>query len=199
MLITFYFLSARGRMPDVPKDAGPVTIVVNSCMLAATLSWTGLVTAGLWLGIALRLDHRWWTIAGKALFFGAFGWLLAITDDSVQRTIGYLTLFAVFCLLTPLSRWVESNIGVVVLGIPIAAIGAILLVPGWMQRWYMSEFKRNYMLIPLSDMRLTDWILVLMGAAVYVLAYVAFQQWVTEGRWLDIQKNKLSGKVSDGH
>jgi hypothetical protein len=94
------------------------------------------------------------------------------------------------------SHWIERNSLVAGAGIAAMMIGAILFMPNWMQDWwYASSGYRKYLLIPLSEMKWEEWVCALMGAGIYVLAYGAFQQWLTGGRWLEHMKRKLTGEA----
>ena len=67
-------------------------------------------------------------------------------------------------------------------------------MPGWMKGlWhnFSSQLQSSYFIVPLSQMELGYWILAVAGLGVYVGAFVAFQQWRTEGKWLSEMKDRL--------
>jgi|HubBroStandDraft_1064217.scaffolds.fasta_scaffold43152_2 hypothetical protein len=192
LLTGYKFLSRRGGLPGAPENAGPITVLVNACMLTWLLLFVGAISSSVFVGLTMREDRRWKTI-GKAIFFALFGWSLTKGSGYSFKIGGWLLLLAVFCLITPISHWIEEHILAVSAGFAIAMIGAMLFMPNWMRDWWTSSGE-VYQLTPLSEMHWYQWASALFGAGVYVAAFVAFQQWRTDGKWLDVTKRKLSGE-----
>lgn len=195
LLIGFRFLSSRGSLPEAPSGAGVLTILVNACMLTALLLMAGVLVSLLFTGVATRDDRPWKTV-GKSIGFGLLGLLLLFSNDSSLRIGGWLVLIAVFCaVVAPLSRWIETHFIEVSAAIALAMIAGMLFMPNWMRDWWTSGGGAEYRLKPLSELNPAEWGTAVLGAVVYVMAYGAFQQWRTKGKWLDDVKKKLGGET----
>jgi hypothetical protein len=192
----YRFLSSRGSLPAASGDVGVLTIAVNLCIMTFGLSVLGLVLGGLFAFCAMRQDRLWKTIVQAILLMlMGLGLIVGTGTDKYMRLAGVVLLVDLLCLATPLSGWVEKRFGEVATGIGILVVGNVLFRPDWMKDWWMGFSKRNeFELIPLSEMRF-EWIGAVLGASIYVMAYVAFQQWRTEGKWLNDIKDRFRGKT----
>lgn len=196
LLSGYRFLASHGRAPGPPESAGILTLVVNSCMLTFGLLALGLGLSLSFLVLAVR-DRRLWVNTFKALAIVLFAWrFLSSTepltgDFQYDRVVGVLFLAALFCLVTPISRWIKEHSRGASIVCGAVVIGAMLVRPDWMKNWWTSGGNSEYQLIPLSQLGLMDWAAALMGAAVYVYAYGGFQQWRTKGKWLEELKQRI--------
>jgi hypothetical protein len=75
----------------------------------------------------------------------------------------------------------------------------ILFHPGWAQAWWANFIGRpGFTFLPLSSFDLGMWLLSFIGLLIYVTAYVAFQEWRTNGTWLtEMRKRVLAHDVAD--
>jgi hypothetical protein len=196
LLTGYRFLSLRGHLPEAPESPGVLTIVLNSFMMTTGLLWFGLIFSFVFVSLAGREDRLWKNIV-KVVLLALFGAsCLANTQDKYFQVAGVLLLVALFCVITPLSKWIDRHTLAAMGVFGILLIASILLQPDWMKDWWTLSFQReDFSLVPVSEMNWAEWVVAVMGAAVYVLAYGAFQQWRTDGKWLDETKNRLKGNA----
>jgi len=100
------------------------------------------------------------------------------------------------CLLSPLHKFVDEHF------LELAGVGAglwmltVLVSPELARKWWTSTFERqDFALVPLSEMKVGDYFLAVLGAAAYVGAYVVAQQWRTNGKWLDELRRRMRGEA----
>jgi hypothetical protein len=203
LLSGYRFLASHGRLPGTPEKAGLLTIGVNACMITFGLIALGFGFSGFFYSLAVRDDRRWVNLlkgVGIALFAGVS--FIPLTespgDEMHRKQIGLMLCVALFCLATPLSRWIMQYAQIFAIGTAAAIVGFMLLNPAWMRAWWSSDGQYDYSLKPLSELGFYDWVAALMGAAIYVWAYGAFQQWRTQGKWLPEVKERIGWKPNDG-
>jgi hypothetical protein len=197
MITVFKFLSGHGHLPAAQADVGVFTIVVNACLITATLLWMGGLIGFAFAALASRAD-RWWKTIGKAILTLAFALILVLIPgpEKYMRLLGVLMLVAVGCLLTPLGKVIEGNF--IVSGVVVATLSilAVLLMPEWVSDWWASETRQPaFTIIPLSSMGFAEWGCAALGAVVYVAAYVLFQEFRTKGKWIDDLREKIHPKA----
>jgi len=193
LVIGYHILSSQGRLPPAPDHAGVLTIVVNTCIMTCDM----LLTAGLFAfgftALAGGNDKLWIRIL-KVLGLALMGYLFLISGTKYAPLVGAAMLIAAICAISPAAKYVdkyEAKIGAALL---ILLVATFFLRPDWMQDWWTSLSSRHeYRLIPLSAMSFGDWILALGGAMIYVGSYIEFQQWRTDGKWLEETKKRLRG------
>lgn len=182
----YQFLSGHHVMPAAPGDAGILAIVVNTFLLTTGVmffSLLGVVFAG------LSAREGWgWAIA-KAIWVSLFACIFLVNYERSVRVIGALLFVAVALSLSPMGRWIDKHSTGAQIFFQMIFIVLLLFYPGWMQSyWQFLSGRSDFSTIPLSSMKLNNWLMALIGAMLYGHAYVAFQQWRTEGKWLkDIQ------------
>jgi hypothetical protein len=185
----YKFLSAHGApVPASAESAGTLAIVVNMCLLTAAVMLFGALTGEFFAAISSRESVR--ETIGTAIFISLVALLLfSYGGFSPSRQsdyfIGALLLVAVVLSLSPMGPWIAKHFSEAAVVWGMLFILFLLLIPSWMQSIWRTFTKRSdFAIIPLSRMDLWDWVFALIGAGVYVWAYVAFQQWRTEGKWL---------------
>jgi hypothetical protein len=192
LLTAYHFLSSRAHLlPTAPEDAGPVAIVVNTCLLTAGVMWFGLLTGGAFVTLSLRGDRLRGTI-GKAALLLFFALIFLYGSDRYEHDMGLYFLAIVVCSLSPMARLFETYFAQSVVLCGTISMLSLLLVPGWFHDWWPSwTGRQDFTLIPLSSMKLGEWWVAFIGACVYVGAYIAFKQWHTKGEWLKDARSRI--------
>jgi hypothetical protein len=196
-LITVYcFLANHGRLPAVSVGAGVFTILVNACMVTFLILWLGLLSGYGFTAMAMR-DDSWWRTIGKAILLLLVGLALMTGRPFSQEftLVGALMLVSAVCSLTPLARVIEAYFIQIAVLVATLTILAVMLLPGWGQDWWATASGRpTFSIVPLSSMDISGWGCAAFGAAVYVAAYIFFQQWRTQGKWLGEVGNLINPK-----
>ena len=191
-LITAYkFLSAHHVMPHAPESTGILTIFVNMCVVTTLLAFFGCLTGFAFAWFSSR--ERWPGAIGRAVLLSVFALaFLFYPYEPLGRLVGTLILVAVLLSLSPLAPWIQerSREATIVWGALFLLL--LFLTPGWIEGlWQNFTEQSHFAIIPLSQMSLAGWFSALVGLALYVGAFITFQQWRTEGKWLRDMKDRL--------
>ena len=184
-LISGYnFLSAHGHLPAASSDFSAFSIVVNTCLVTAGVLWLGLLTGFAFVGLAIR-DERLRNTVAKAVLLLVVAFFFFTGSDKYMHVFGIVVLLCFVCLVSPIAKVIESHFIEAVVAAAALVILALLMVPELMKDWWTSfTGQPDFRLVPLSSMSGAEWGCAVLGALVYAAAYVAFQQWRTNGTWL---------------
>lgn len=189
----YHFLVSHGRFPAETEHAGTLMVLANVSILTWGVSSMGGISSLFVVGIASADPGELWITIVKDIVVGLFG-LACLTGGRYGKISGAVLLVAVSSSLTPLGKWIEERFSEVVGACMIAFVVALLFRSDWLQdfwMWYTGQ--RDFRMIPSSEMTTGNWFLAILGASVYVLAFAAFQQWRTDGKWFQEIKGRLRG------
>lgn len=109
-------------------------------MLTFGLLALGLGLSLFFLGLTIR-DKRLWVNILKAIMIALFAWGFfaqganPTPDNPYDREVGVLFLVALFCLITPISGWIQDHSRVLSMACGAVVIGAMMVQPDWMKNW----------------------------------------------------------------
>lgn len=190
-------LSAYGHiMPSADGEPSFLAITLNVFMLTMVVTFVALVIAGFFLAASVRHEKLIWSIV-KLPFVALMGTAFVEyhnsgLGDAADYTLGILLLAAIPSCLSPIGRWIDRHSGPasVVVGMLVAIV--LFVMPNGMRGVWTWYFDRpDFTIVPLSSMNGRDWFAAILGGGIYVMAFISFQQWRTEGKWLKQIGNRI--------
>ncbi len=197
LIAAYKFFSLHGHV--VPLGSGNPNLLeigVNMCILSGMLALSGLMYGYTWVAFAIRFESVLWNI-----FRGGFLITLLVIGVPAYHVDDYVLLIAassalLTLCLSPVARFFLEYFVQVVLVVGLISTAVILSVQDFERSLWMSVSNQpDFVIAPLPSVTAWGWFNAVVGVLVYAEGYVVFQQWRTQGKWLEELQRQAGNKT----